>query len=725
VIANSNRSPGNLPSRPTRFVGHAEEVARLTLTLDSNPLVTLTGAGGVGKTRTAIELAKRIAGYFPDGVWFVNLALLDDGADVVPFVCETLRDVAPLAHDAASFSAALGDRQVLLVFDSCEHVLEQTAALVESIVEGAPRTRVIATSRQPFGVEREVAHRLETLAVDDAVELFYDRARNAGVALGDYDRPIVATIVQYLDAIPLAIELAAPQLRTMSTEELLRHLDDRLELLALENAGGPNRQQTLEAMHDWSHRLLSENGQKLFRRLAIFVGGCTLEAAMHVCPDDDFNEARLSEALDELVVKSLVVREAVEGRARYRMLEITRAYAQGCLLRSNEYDEAAQAHVRYFVVLSRRFEAMLDALPVLQWQAMVTNEAQNFRAALSLALDAGDVESPAEISEALHVWLWTHGPVHASDLTRRIATILATTMEARAEAPLRLALAALLRQTDRPRALEAAKRAYDLYRSIGDVQHLADALRCVTSLQHTVLGAPAAQMAAEVERLANLMLETGSILRAAELLNNLGVAYAEMLDDERLQDAMLCFERAAGLLEARGDRERAGRAIGNSAITAFLLGDQEQAVRSSERAVGLFDQVPDSIEAGHQWSNFGYHLSVVGRYEEARVALRNSIEIALVRNDREGLAGVLENAAYYYYVTGEGHLAARLLGCADTLLPRDLARQARDAAGMQEFLDNLRGELGEASYEEERAAGAAIPIADILHDTEHNVLTSP
>ncbi|HKE37930.1 MAG TPA: NB-ARC domain-containing protein, partial [Candidatus Baltobacteraceae bacterium] len=481
MLAHPNRLPGNLPSRPTRFIGHAGEVGRLIAALEETPVVTLTGAGGVGKTRTAIELAKRTSKYFPDGVWFVNLALLDDGADVVPFVCETLRDVAPMAHDAASFAAALDDRQILLLFDSCEHVLEQTAELVTSIVDAAPRARVIATSRQPLGAPGELEHRLNTLALDDAAELFYDRARNAGIQLGDSERSIVATVVEYLDGIPLAIELAAPLLRTMSTKELLRHLDDRLELLSMENSGAPSRQQTLEAMHDWSHRLLSESAQKLFRRLAIFVGGCTLEAAMHVCADEDFNEARLSEALDELVLKSLVIKEPSAGRARYRMLEITRAYAQGCLFHSNEYDEAAHAHVRYFALLARRCEGMLDAMPILQWQATVTGEAQNFRAALSLALDAGDVDSPAEICEALHHWLWTHGPVHAADLTRRIATILETTMESRAEAALQLALAALLRRSARPRALDAAKRAYDLYRSLGDVLHLADALRTMSS----------------------------------------------------------------------------------------------------------------------------------------------------------------------------------------------------------------------------------------------------
>jgi tetratricopeptide (TPR) repeat protein len=163
--------------------------------------------------------------------------------------------------------------------------------------------------------------------------------------------------------------------------------------------------------------------------------------------------------------------------------------------------------------------------------------------------------------------------------------------------------------------------------------------------------------------------------------------------------------------------------MGNSAITAFLSGDHELAVRWSERAILLFDEVPDSIEAGHQWSNLGFHLAVVGRYDESRVALRKGIEISLERNDREGLSEVLENSAYYYHATGEDRLAARLVGCAATLIPRDLARQARDGAVLQEILESIRANLGDEVYEEERASGAAIPVAEILQEAERSVLT--
>jgi tetratricopeptide (TPR) repeat protein len=398
------------------------------------------------------------------------------------------------------------------------------------------------------------------------------------------------------------------------------------------------------------------------------------------------------------------------------MLEITRAYAQGHLFESHEYDEAAQAHVHFFMVFARRLEAMLEALPVVEWQELVMIDAQNFRASLSLALDAGDVESAAAVCEALHYWLWEHGSAHASDLTSRIATILATTMESAVEAPLRLTYAGLLRRTDRPRALEAAKRAYELYRAEGDAYHIADALRCMGSLQHDVLGAPAAKMAGDMERYADIMLGQGSTLRSAELLNNLGVSYAQMLDDARLQDALLCFERAAGLLEARGDRERAGRVIGNSAATAYLLGDVELAAHWAGRAVGFFDGQHDAMGAGHQWSNYGFYLCMVGRYDEAKAALERGLEMAKSLSDRVGVSGVFEYASHYYHLTGNDPFAAQLIGASEVLMPPDVASQARAAAVMQELIAALKESLGEDLYEQNRKRGLAMPLDEVMRE---------
>jgi tetratricopeptide (TPR) repeat protein len=214
------------------------------------------------------------------------------------------------------------------------------------------------------------------------------------------------------------------------------------------------------------------------------------------------------------------------------------------------------------------------------------------------------------------------------------------------------------------------------------------------------------------------MLENGSTLRAAELLNNLGVSYAQMLDDARLLDARVCFERAAGLLEARGDGERAGRVIGNSAATAYLLGDLELAVRASRRAVELFDRNAETVGAGHQWSNYGFYLAAVGRYDEARLALRHGIAIARNLGDRVGLSGVLDYAAHYSHLTGEDVRAARLIGSADALQPSDVTRQVRGAEVMRELIDAIRANLGDERFEEERKRGGVTPVDELVRDFE-------
>lgn len=717
--ADARLALGNIPSRATRFVGHHEEVTRLSSALERTSIVTITGAGGVGKTRIAIEIARRLAGFFPDGTWFLDLAMLDDPADFMPFACEVLRTVAPLARDAESLVSALGDKRLLIVMDNCEHVIPQTAELARLLAISAPKVRVIATSREPLRVKGGTTHRLGSLALEDAVELFTERARAGGIWLGDERRAIIAAIVQQLDSIPLAIELAAPQLRSMSPEELLRRLDDRLQVLGMSNRGAPSRQQTLEALLDWSHRLLDENGRKLFRRLAVFTGGCTLEAAMHVCGDEEqLNEAVVGEALADLVSKSLVSEESAPSGPRFRMLEITRIYAQGLLVASDEFDAAAYAHVRFFTTLALRFEGTLEATPVTHWRSLVSMDGQNFRAALSLAIDAGDVDSVGTICQALHYWMWEHGAVQASDLVRRIAAILATTLRPSVEAPMRLALAALVRRSDRARAHEAARRSLDLYRALGDDIHVGDALRCTVATELETVSDLDPSLEGEMLRFIETMLDLGSTLRAAELLNNLGVFYANLLDDSRLPEALLCFERAAALLEARGDADRCGRVIGNSAGIAFLLGDAELAARRSRRAVELFDRSEESWSGGRQWANHGYYLLACGRYDEARNALRRGIGVLRDLGDRVGLAGALEYMAQLYHRTGNDRLAARLIGFADVSFGPGVARQAREAAMLRDLLEAVRKNLGDEAFSAEAHRGAGSSVEDIVRAAE-------
>ena len=514
--------------------------------------------------------------------------MLDDPADFMPFACEVLRTVAPLPRDTESLVSALRDKRLLVVMDNCEHVIPQAAELARLLAVSAPKVRVIATSREPLRVKGGTTHRLGSLPLEDAVELFTERARAGGIWLGDERRAIIAAIVQQLDSIPLAIELAAPQLRSMSPEELLRRLDERLQVLGASNRGGASRQQTLEALLGWSHRLLDENGRKRFRRLAVFTGGCTLEAAMHVCGDEEqLNEAVVGEALADLVSKSLVSEESSPSGPRYRMLEITRIYAQGLLVASDEFDAAAYAHVRFFTTLALRFEGTLEATPVTHWRSLVSMDGRNFPAAPLAGHRRGRRRQRRDdLSGAPLLAVGARGrtgnrsgAAHCGDSSddaapiRRGADALGAGLarsplgpDARARGGAALA-----------GSVSRARRRHPRRRALG----------CTVATELETVSEPDPSLEGEMLRFIETMLDLGSTLRAAELLNNLGVFYAQLLDDSRLPEALVCFERAAALLEARGDADRCGRVIGNSAGIAFLLGDAELAARRSPRGRAL------------------------------------------------------------------------------------------------------------------------------------------
>lgn len=709
---------GNLPSRPTRFVGHAGEVTRLTAVLEATPITSIVGPAGVGKTRIAIEVARRIGAFFPDGTWFLDLAMLDDPNDFIPFACEILRSVAPLARDESSLIDGLSDKRLLLLLDNCEHVLPPAAHFAALLAAAGTELRILITSREPLPVKGSAIHRLAPLALEDAVELFEERARGAGIWSDDARRATVAAIVQQLDAIPFAIELVAPALRDMAPEELLHRLDDRLSVLAIASQS-PGRQQTLQALLDWSNRLLDADSAKLFRRLAVFAGGCTLEAAMHVCADErELNEAQVADALADLVAKSMVLEESTTAGARFRMLEITRIYAQTQLAESGEFDAAAYAHVRFFGTLAKRFESTLETVPVARWRTLVGLEGQNFRTALSVAIDVGDVESVAAICEGLHYWLWENGAVAMSDMARRIAAMLTMSLKPSVEAPLRLAMAALIRREDRRRAHELAERSFHLYRALGDDVHAGDALRSTVTMQYETRGAPDPSLESEMLRYIERMLDLGETLRAADLLNNLGVCYAELMDDSRLPDALRCFERAAGLFEARGDTDRCGRVVGNSAGIAFLLGDADMAARRSQRAVEMLERSDVSWLGGRQWANHGYYLLACGRNDEARDALLRGIAKLRDLGDRVGLAGALQYMAQLYHRSGDDHLAARLIGFADATFGTGATRQAREAAMLAELLDSVRARLGAETFDVETRRGAGSTIEEIVRVAE-------
>jgi predicted ATPase/DNA-binding winged helix-turn-helix (wHTH) protein len=348
-----------LPRRATRFVGRARELSRLADALHKGPLLTLTGVGGVGKTRLALEVAGREREHFRDGAWLCELAPLDDGAAVGHAIAATLRLQQRQGLDIESTVIEyLAARELLLIVDNCEHLLDPSARLVNRIVQHCPQVTVLSTSREALGIEGEQLFAVPPLAVEEATELFADRAR-AGRPDFDLRRePVgaVAEICRQLDGLPLAIELAAARMRVMSSLDVARRLDT-LRLLSGGSRGALPRQQSVTATIDWSYQLLAEPERALFARLSVFAGGFDFDAAHGICGEYGADQDDTLDLLTGLVDKSMVTMRSAGDITRYGVLETLRAYARERLCDSGVEDHYARRHTAYFAELAQRAAA--------------------------------------------------------------------------------------------------------------------------------------------------------------------------------------------------------------------------------------------------------------------------------------------------------------------------------------------------------------------------------
>ena len=351
----------NLPVQLTSFIGRGAQIDDVRRLLDDNRLVNLTGAGGAGKTRLAVEIAARIGTDFPDGVHYVDLAPVTH-PDVVPVAVARALGLPdqPGRSTVESAIRSIGDRRLLMVVDNCEHLLESTASVTNELLGACPALRLLATSREPLGVPGEVTFLVPSLSLDgEAIDLFADRARRTrpDFAVTESNSATVKEICRRLDGMPLAIELAAARVRALSLDDILGSLHDRFRLLTGGARTAVRRQQTLRASVDWSHALLTEPEQKLFRRLAVFLGGFDLEAAQAVAGTTEVERYQVLDQLTLLVDKSLVVAENTSGRTRYRLLETVRQYALEKLGESGEADDVRARHRDHYMSVA----AVLDS----------------------------------------------------------------------------------------------------------------------------------------------------------------------------------------------------------------------------------------------------------------------------------------------------------------------------------------------------------------------------
>lgn len=405
------RAPNNLPIQLSTFVGRETEIKEVTDLVRDSRLVTLTGIGGVGKTRLSLQVAAELLAEFDHGAWFVELAPLSEPgliADTVMGALKVPQDSNLSAHDR--LVQFLSTRRALVVIDNCEHLIDDTARFVDSLLRGCPDVHVLTTSREGLAVTGEALWRVPSLRVDDdasAVELFAERARlvQPGFTVNDANRSSVADLCVRLDGIPLAIELATARLKMLSVDQIAQHLNDRFRLLTGGGRTAVERQRTLKAMMDWSYDLLSDQEQALLRRLAVFSDGFTYEAAESVCSGETLARFEILDLLGRLVEASVVTFEA-DVRPRYRLLETVRQYALDRLVETGEADEARLRHAEFFraasgevgVALSRGDVSMMD---------IAEDELGNYRSAMTWAVEADRGELALELACNLRRYFWS------------------------------------------------------------------------------------------------------------------------------------------------------------------------------------------------------------------------------------------------------------------------------------------------------------------------------
>ncbi|WP_073907085.1 BTAD domain-containing putative transcriptional regulator [Streptomyces sp. CB00455] len=396
----------NLPAAGlTDLIGRRQDVTRVRALLTSGRLVTLTGPGGVGKTRLALEAAALAADTFPDGVWLVELdpepADPDGVATTAHAVADTVADVlgirdrpgdAHAGRTAERLARALGTRSLLLVLDNCEHLVQPVAELAGHLLRHAPGLRILATSQEPLALPGEMLHVVEPLPESDAVRLFAARAAAAspGFALGPANADAVARLCERLDGIPLALELAAARVRALGVHEMTERLDDRFRLLNSGLRGAPPRQRTLRAVIDWSWGLLTEPERAVLRRLAVFAGGCTLSAAEEVCAAPDVPAGTVLDVVTRLVDRSLVTVLHGQDGPRYRTLESVAAYSLERLDEAGETRLVRRRHLDHYTELAERAEPLLYGPDQRHWLHRLDTDRANLRCALTQAATGAD-----------------------------------------------------------------------------------------------------------------------------------------------------------------------------------------------------------------------------------------------------------------------------------------------------------------------------------------------
>jgi predicted ATPase/class 3 adenylate cyclase len=723
--------PNNLPAQSAPFVGRSLEVAEVRRLVESVRLVTLTGAGGSGKTRLALQVAADVLDGSGNAVWLVELAPVSEQGAVASSIAQALGIMGQAGRPALeTLLDALSSQSVFIVLDNCEHLIDDCAKVADAVLRRCPEIRLLATSREPLGIAGETIYRVPSMSLpdedddtgevdpqgSDAVALFAERAavQGVGFVLDRVSAPLVAEICRRLDGMPLAIELAASRLRALSLADLNDRLDQRFHLLTGGSRNAVPRQQTLLATVDWSYSLLTASEQKLLRRLSVFVDGFQLDAAEAVCACGDLDVFAVTDLVASLVDKNLVVAEPGDRALRYQLLETIRQFAAERLVESggSEADELSRAHCRYFLSVAEAARAEFVGREQVRWIRRLNAEQGNIWRAIDHAAAAADVSEGTEqvlrFGAAL-VRYW----VENSQRERALGVIAPALKrpEASADPSLRstaLASAAMIaRGVDMELALRLGEEAMEIADQLGEDRlliHAGTVLCCILYFAGMVnRGLAYGESAVERARRSS---DDGLLGPGLVFLLMCVDQVQPDRTDALTAEAIACVERS-------GDQSLAGTLYNNAGVHSLRKGDLPSARRYLQRAeeancaVGLHNSTP--------MINLGWVLRQEGDEAGAAEAFLRALRESHRVGDRPDIPYATLGLACHASDTGDWRRSAVLHGFADAFLGSsgEPWQDPEDAYRWQS-LDKARARLGDVDFEAAYGRGTRLDLRSAI-----------
>ncbi len=691
-----NILPNNLPIQLTSFIGRGREITEVKRLLSSTRLLTLTGAGGSGKTRLALQVAADILDQYPDGVWQVEFASIADPT-LVPQMAASALDVPEQAGRLLTETLVdyLQPKSMLLVLDNCEHLLSACAQFAVTLLRACPSLRIMATSRERLGIGGELPYRVPSLSLPDpkeqlslekllqyeAVRLFVERAA--------FSRPTfevtssnVSSVLQVctqLDGIPLAIELAAARVKVLVVEQIAARLRDRFQLLTGGGRTAPPRHQTLRAAMDWSYDLLSEQERALLRRLSVFAGGCTLETVEAVCSGNGIETSQLLDLVTSLVDKSLVNVETRSGETRYGLLETVRQYAREKLQESGDEAAIQHRHSKWYLALAERAEPELRGPEQSAWLTRLESDHDNFRASLEWLIHRGEVESALRLSAGLWRFWFTRGYLREG--------------RGRLEESLR-------RSADAAPLLRAKALVGAGYLALNQEDYVAASALLEESL---AIG----------QRL-------GDRQGTAVAFNWLGVVAWRQGDFER---AAALYAQGLALCEDGGAEDVRTRLLNSLALLSASRGDFALARSLLQDCLTIYRRRMDKAGIAMVAGNLAVMVFRQGDYAAARSLVMESLELFRELGEMRGMASDLQLLGILAAIGGQPERAARILGAVEAIretIGVPFARTEQVLYDYERYMAATRGALGEETFSRTWVEGRTMGLEQAVEYAQRN-----